>query len=331
VSEPKRHHYVPQFYLRHFTWPTVKGTRVLCVYDKEGGEPRIQTPLNTAVEQGFYSFETPTGKDNEIEKALSQVESGANPVLSRLAQPGEDLNDLHLPALASFMALTHVRVPRSVKAASEVLAAGARQFLRGSAEDRDAIRRFLADPDTGPEQLDEEEFIKLLREFDDHFVIEANPKAALLQSLSLFPKIAEILLQMNWCLCRAPGSRYFITSDTPLCIFFRPAPGLAGFGGGLLVRSAEVTFPISPGTLLLLSWKQSQRGRSVSANFVREMNRRMAWSCDRYVISNVKSKATAALVRDASITRKHPKMDPDRLRLNMEQKWQKFRSDQHNH
>jgi len=322
VSEPKRHHYVPRFYLEYFTSETAKGTHILYVYDKDGGEARIQTPVNTAVEQGFYSFETPSGKDHETEAALSRVESDATPVLTRLTQPDGNLKDSDIQPLSVFLALMHVRVPRSVKAVSEVITVGVRQLIKRGAEDRERIRRFIAsrDKDFG---LTEDELIELLVKFDDHFFVTPNPKSALLQSLSLFPKIAEILFHMNWHLCRAPHGRYFVTSDSPLCVFYEPMPGYAGFGGGLLMRNAEVTFPISPRVLLLLDWKRNQRAASVSATFVREMNRRMAWCCERYLISNIHSKATEAIVREASVTRSLPKMEPGRLRQYMEEKLRK--------
>lgn len=48
MSNPKRHHYLPAFYLDGFC-----RDGVLCVFDRERHEYRIQQPKDTAV-QGYY-------------------------------------------------------------------------------------------------------------------------------------------------------------------------------------------------------------------------------------------------------------------------------------
>ncbi len=325
MSDPKRHHYVPKFYLGYFTEAGFNGTEVLWIYDKESSEPRAQTPVNTCVESGFYSFEAATGKNVEIEKGLSQIESETKRVLDRLQDPKALLTTEDISTLSAFLALMYVRVPRSKQSVSEIIAAAAAQFAKGRAKDRDGIARYFRETKDRDHKLTEEELIKLLSEFDQHFTIEVDSKAALLHSLTGFPKVAEIFLGMNWCLCLAPASKHFLTSDSPVCVFFRPAPGQAGFGAGLMHSNAEVTFPISPRVILLLSWRRKQKRASVSTGFVHEMNRRMAWSAERFVISPLCSRLTTELVREASATRNLPKMDPERLKQYMERQWEKWK------
>jgi hypothetical protein len=323
VSQPKRHHYVPRFYLERFTSLSENGNPILWVYDKNTIEPRAQTPLNTCVESGFYSFETSTGTDVEIEKALALVESDAKEVLDQLRQQGADLRSYHIPMLSNFLALTHVRVPRTLSSATELMNAATLQYIKGQAQNRERIDRYFQEAgDRYTKRSDKEEFRRLLSDFDKHFTIEVNPKSALLESLSLFPSVAELFRQMNWHLFRAPQGTYFITSDTPLCVFVPMGHGAEGFGAGIGRESAQVTFPISPSILLLLDWRRNQRRAAIGKNFVREANRRMAWSAERYVISNIRSRTTAELVRKAAATRNHPKMDPDRLKKYVERQWQ---------
>jgi hypothetical protein len=75
---PKRQHYVPQFYLDNFT---VRGgarnTLGFWVYDKSVGEPRWQTPINTAVESYFYTVtRADGGRDHQVETLLAECEGG---------------------------------------------------------------------------------------------------------------------------------------------------------------------------------------------------------------------------------------------------------------
>lgn len=51
MSKPKRHHFLPEFYLNGFT-----REGLLCVFDRETGEYRRQAPKNTAVIGHFYAF-----------------------------------------------------------------------------------------------------------------------------------------------------------------------------------------------------------------------------------------------------------------------------------
>ncbi len=76
----KRQHYNPQFYLRYFL---PAGEKTFWVYDKEGGEPRRQAPLNTGIIGNFYTAETPTGErvDLENESPSQSWTAGRNPEL----------------------------------------------------------------------------------------------------------------------------------------------------------------------------------------------------------------------------------------------------------
>ena len=76
----KRHHYVPQFYLRYFL---PKGRNALWVYEKEGGTAKPQQPKDTAVIGGFYSINTSTGEPDDMEREFPQVEGAAKLVLDR--------------------------------------------------------------------------------------------------------------------------------------------------------------------------------------------------------------------------------------------------------
>ncbi len=198
------------------------------------------------------------------------------------------------------------------------------QFIKGQAGNRQQIHRYFQETKGSSSRVDEEEFAKLLSEFDHRFKSVIAPKSALLEGLSAFPKFAGIFRQMNWCLCRAPERREFLTSDSPLCICVRDNHGRMGFGGGVAAPAVEVTFPISPGSMLLVSWRRNQGSATVGESFVNEKNLRTAWSAQRFIISRRRSRTTAVLVREASATRNLPKMHPEYLKRRVEEKWSEF-------
>ena len=106
----KRHHYVPQFYLRYFL---PDGEKTLWVYDKEGGPPRRQQPKDTAVIGGFYSVKGEFHEPDEIERELSRLEAVAKVILDRWQQAKAIPLPDEILAMAYFLALLHTRVPRA--------------------------------------------------------------------------------------------------------------------------------------------------------------------------------------------------------------------------
>lgn len=86
MSQPKRHHYVPQFLLRRF----VDENGQLAVYRKSDGKTWTTTPGNLFVERDLYSTTKDGTLDPKLEHEYSQLEGDANLVISRfIASAGQ--------------------------------------------------------------------------------------------------------------------------------------------------------------------------------------------------------------------------------------------------
>ena len=80
MPRSKRHHYLPQFYLRGFC-----RNNTLWIYDRKKNEFRKQTPINTAVQSNYYSFEGEDGKTNtDIEMMFSQLEDSSKIMIDKI-------------------------------------------------------------------------------------------------------------------------------------------------------------------------------------------------------------------------------------------------------
>ena len=94
-----RNHYLPKFYLEYFL--PRKEPRIFWVYDKEGGDPRAQTPINTGIERHFYG-------DDYIEgKVFSPIESIAKPIMDRWLKARSRIRESEIPQMANFLAFIH--------------------------------------------------------------------------------------------------------------------------------------------------------------------------------------------------------------------------------
>jgi hypothetical protein len=73
VSDPRKHHYVPRFYLANFSSLEGKKHR-LWVYEK-GREPRKSTPILEGCRKDFYAFVENGQRNIEVEVWLSTLEA----------------------------------------------------------------------------------------------------------------------------------------------------------------------------------------------------------------------------------------------------------------
>ena len=316
MAVTERNHYLPQFYLKAF----VSGhePKVFWVYDKNEKVFRSQTPINTGIQRNFYNLENPDGSiDDTIEREVfSPLESASKPVIDRLLMPHARLTEHDIEALAGFLAFMATRVPRSLRAAQEFGEALAVKNARELGEHPDEIKRMLkALQEQG--KIDTEftvqETQKILQSADKDFKFTMNEKPAMLMSLMMTEDVHRQLLEMNWCLCRAPSNSHFICSDSPLVCFVSDSDGKAGFGGGYSLPSVEVAFPISPERCLYLNRKRTQQYRAVGQDFVKEINKRTASAAQRFIIATHLTEQMKKMCEWASRSTEFPKIDKNEV------------------
>jgi hypothetical protein len=106
MSEPRRHHLVPQSYLRRFA---DERHQVRAVSRNDLGRSFVTSILNAPVERDFYALETDEGWSQELEKQLGHFEGLAADAVSRILEgwfpPSADDREL----VAAFVALQFLR------------------------------------------------------------------------------------------------------------------------------------------------------------------------------------------------------------------------------
>lgn len=312
----KRNHYLPKFYLHQFTQNN--DNSIFWVHYKGEKKPRTQTPVNTGIEKHLYNVKKGDGSfDDSVEKyLLSPMEGKVGPIIKRLIASESRLENKDIPDLALFLSFMATRIPRSIQAAREVGETIIVYMMKDLLNKPDEIQKLIDEAKqegiTGND-ISAEVFKNHLNDFENRYKISFDKKYA--TGLSLFSSIAVLkeLINMNWCLCRAPSNTYFITSDCPLVCFVLNDDGSAMFGGGFGLLDAEVTFPLSPTRCLYLDRKHTHRYRAISKKVLQEINKRTAWVAKRFIISHIKSKYAQDLSDWASESLNYPKMDREKL------------------
>ena len=107
IQEPRKHHFVPQWYLRQFG-----SKRQIGVFDKASGQYGAARPKDIAFIEGLYDLDHPILARTAVERLLSNIESCAAPAFRLLASQGVDaLSDEQREDVAAFVAAQQLRVP----------------------------------------------------------------------------------------------------------------------------------------------------------------------------------------------------------------------------
>jgi Protein of unknown function (DUF4238) len=121
MTTPKRHHFVPRWYLEGFA---DGGSGLLYVYDRETKRIRNQRPREVMTIRRYYRQDwVPTGIDPDIlEKGLgSTLEPYAKKALYRLINAPGKVTAEDTAALLVYLEFQRIRVPRQAEAAKNLL------------------------------------------------------------------------------------------------------------------------------------------------------------------------------------------------------------------
>ncbi|HEY3432604.1 MAG TPA: DUF4238 domain-containing protein [Rhodocyclaceae bacterium] len=308
LTGPKRHHFVPRFYLKGFC-----RDGLLAVYDREKNEIRNQKPDDTTVIGHFYTAIDEQGRKRfELEKALSTIESSASPVIQKLVNK-EEISDTERMDLALFVGLGMCRTPDhidSIKSLNEQMVKQMNRFAFGSKEQAKQVVKNCSDPPSTEEELEEAAAALFDLVENDEYEVETHPQWALGMALQMFSVIVPIIVQRHWrVLHRDNEKRSFITSDAPVVLTTvapRP-PGFMHRGIGFANQDALVVFPLSESAMLLIYGEGGDtKHMTGSANDIRHFNLMIAERCQRFLMG-----------RDATLVRSLT----DHLKL-ANKKWQ---------
>jgi hypothetical protein len=284
MPQKRRHHYVPQFYLRGFTDPATPAgqTPYLWVLDKATGAIGRRAPQNLAHEIGFYAITTSEGVDFEtLENELSHIESRAAFELRRYlsAAPGE--RGAIQPDLAIFISWLAARVPAFRRAAAEQWS----DFLSAAAHGETDIPD---DPDfrcvlreragTSVRALPLTEALGAIRTGAWLPILSSSQYAEVLRvqvwyfRFKHFPALA-------WTFLTAPDGFAFVTSDRPV-VWQVPGAEPSDDPGALQHPEVQLTVPLNPRHALLGTPKPPSPSFGIS---VPEVNRRTIDSAEKFV------------------------------------------------
>jgi len=272
MGTPKRHHYLPEFYLDRFT-----RSGGFWVFDRSQGKLRRARPRNTAVIGHYYTLTDESGERHaDVERFLSALEGLARPAFDSL-ESGADFTPLQRFRLARFLGYLFCRTPAFGRWLNEITTGFAEVIMRKNLEDPEASRIFNLPPEELLDYLDSGEFAL---ELDDNTRI-----AQLVQKADEFGKN---FFCSAWTIAKADPHTSFVTCDNPFGLLFPPGipKHMKDWAWG--ASSPEVTrvFPLSAQTCLLMNEVGHDMCRlDMTPDQVRQINLAIIAETETYAIA----------------------------------------------
>jgi hypothetical protein len=254
MAAPRRHHLLPQFYLRSFTDAEGK----VRVIDRASGREFTTGTTNVFVERDYYTVSSVDAEDDHAlnEGLYAKVEGVAAPVFEKLRAAAFPLDGPARSEFASFMALQLSRGRMFRRLMEQLTDQLGRSMLRAAADAPPSYweakrAEWQANPE-GPEPpppLGEKDR-QMLRQ-GTSFVIEPRREHVVDMSFAHLEKLTFVLMAMTWRLIVFDEPCLF-SSEHPLSYWRESSPTDGGDGIGL-VTADEVRLPIGPWSALVLT------------------------------------------------------------------------------
>jgi len=310
MSKPKRHHYLPDFFLRGFG----DGER-LAVFDLEKNECRIQSSRNIAVIGHYYTFELEDGKkDDEIEKMLSRIEGRAKPVIEQLDK-GLNISSEDRVHLAYFLALLITRTPRHEKSCADVADIGMKHLTKSFFPTPEAVYSYFKNTS---EKMTKEQAISF-HDFvhKERYIVKRSRNAAIVETIDRAQEVTPHIMIMDWLVAHTTEDKPFVLSDAPLgFIIDEKDKGTGEPVLGLLSNRAVKVLPLSKTTALLMvsvDPKAKLAHFDVGVEVVDQINTAVIQETDRIIIGKDEKTVTEAVQKAAPTRRGGSKMRLDEI------------------
>ncbi|HHT9133944.1 MAG TPA: DUF4238 domain-containing protein [Candidatus Avalokitesvara rifleensis] len=292
----KRHHYIPQFYLKGFVDPN--NEPYIWVYDIDSGKIMQTKAENIAYEKHYFSFIDKEGeKDSEtIENQIAIIETEASKVINKILKYNT-LNQMGKYTFAVFVALMMVRAPyfrrRAELLMKEMIKVYFKFWASNKAGFEASIRQF--EKETG-DRIGER--VEEARQYflNEGYKVKLHPQFGLRSTLIHLKELCTIFFGIRWEFIKASKEYRFLTGDNPL-LYCDPT-SRKGLGVGLMNNNIEVSIPLSKDLLALGTWKGLEGYRDATNYEIKELNRRTVSAALRFVFSSERSEALKRFIAE---------------------------------
>jgi Protein of unknown function (DUF4238) len=280
MTTPRKHHYLPQFYLRGFSPDGTKITQI----EKATGRGYSANIKDTAAIRDFHEIDSDSVDDRfALERKLAEIEGTLASYLREFLRDGFGNEQAYAETLG-LLSMLRVRVP----AMKTHIESFHREYIRSTGKVLQAAGKIPPPPAGLEEALN----------FDNLDISVTNWKCLEhMFQMSGDPKLMSILCGMRATLYRPPLGCGFVTSDQPVALFHPTINRSSPIGAGPAMPGVEITLPLTNSHLLMLDHKNGPNSIEIaSLPEVAEFNRRTIIMTTSYIFAKYNTSQIASLV-----------------------------------
>lgn len=246
TNQPRKHHYVPKFYLAGFTASGSKDD-YLYVLDQTVPKQFRAKPSKLAHQRDFYVIETHDEQERiAIEKLFGKVEDLAAPVIKQITINNRlpSINDMI--KLLHFVALMAMRVPAAIYTLNLPFEIACKMKLRQIVQNRKVWDNIIAQVKAKGQQIEDVPYeqMKVFIE-SDSCKITTSQNGKIHSILLSIVIILPLLLQRTWSLLISKEKdANFICSDRPVSLEWTTQMSdfyIPGFG----MKNTQIMVPLN--------------------------------------------------------------------------------------
>jgi hypothetical protein len=285
MSKPRRHHYLPQFYLAGFTSNGSREGR-LQVIDLEMGKGWPAKPAGVAHQVDYYRLADGEQDPFAVEKGLSKFESEAAVTLKAVIEHRAIPSLEHRVMLMNFIAVTALRVPHQRNIIAHARRRSMKMTMSLMVESKDRWERLK-------ERAKEAGFInkdvpyETARDFaldESQYTIKLDRGSLIATAFSALDNLIPLLLRRRWWIAIAEeGAGDFVCSDNPVARHWTVdshPPRVPGFGEA----PTSIVFPLDRRMVLVGDWTGDEMTVEVGRETVAYFNSIIISAADRFII-----------------------------------------------
>ncbi len=293
-NKPKRHHYVPEFYLERFAALSQKKNPTPRVQRIEASKGLASSALigvhDAAVETDFYTVETDDPRRvHEAEHIIGVFERAAGYAFRNLDRAPDHLpDDIDRENLSLYMALQFARVHDMRDFQAEVYTKSLSMAMRVAAEHRDVVRNVLVSAGgEEPPEDDVDETVAALREGWRSVAVTPHKNDVVATMLKNVPEFFRYFYLRRWAIARSTIP--LLTSDRPVVLYQRPGKRQPWEGVGLMTADM-IVFPLDRHRALVMQHPEPgnfEGVRDVSTGYARQLNTLIANGAWRWLFHSM--------------------------------------------
>ncbi|MFG0284412.1 MAG: DUF4238 domain-containing protein [Phycisphaerales bacterium JB039] len=286
MSKPRKHHYVPQFYLSGFT--AVPGSSRLFVLDKQTGRSYPSRASNAACERDFYIVEVEDeGDPFAVEKFFANIEDIGADALRFIIKERAVPTDMLYHKLMAFLAVMAVRGPAILDAIEKPIEQILKTVAWHMTATPDRYERMM-------ERLREDGHdtsgitYESMREFVEQgeYTISMGQNFRISSLLRMLKPTEPLLAARNWTVISATeDAPDFICSDRPMTISWSDPRRNSLYPPGFGLKGTTVMFPVARRLALLGLFEELRPAVQAGPRTVAVINTFTAMYARRFVYS----------------------------------------------